>query len=43
LDEKLLTSPAHRSLMAARLTDAIGVYFRNYAGQRDAEAANSAG
>jgi N-acetylmuramoyl-L-alanine amidase len=43
LDEKLLTSPAHRSLMAARLTDAIGVYFRNYAGQRDADAADSAG
>jgi N-acetylmuramoyl-L-alanine amidase len=43
LDEKLLTSPAHRSLMAARLTEAIGVYFSNFAGQRDADAADSAG
>jgi N-acetylmuramoyl-L-alanine amidase len=38
LDEKLLTSPAHRSLMAARLTSAIDVYFRDFAGQRDANA-----
>jgi N-acetylmuramoyl-L-alanine amidase len=36
LDEKLLTSTAHRNLMAARLTSAIGVYFRDYSGQRDA-------
>jgi N-acetylmuramoyl-L-alanine amidase len=36
LDEKLLTSEAHRNLMAARLTSAIGIYFRDYAGQRDA-------
>jgi len=43
LDEKLLTSPAHRNLMAARLTEAIGVYFQDYAGQRDAAAWNSAG
>ena len=36
LDEKLLTSPAHRNLMAAKLTSAIGVYFRDYTAQRDA-------
>ena len=36
LDERLLTSPAHRNLMAAKLTSAIGVYFRDYGGQRDA-------
>jgi len=36
LDEKLLTSPAHRNLMAAKLTSAIGIYFRDYTGQRDA-------
>jgi N-acetylmuramoyl-L-alanine amidase len=43
LDEKLLTNSAHRSLMAARLTSSIGVYFRDYTGQRDAEARISAG
>jgi N-acetylmuramoyl-L-alanine amidase len=36
LDEKLLTSQAHRNLLAAKLTSAIGVYFRDYTGQRDA-------
>ena len=34
LDEALLNSPAHRRLMAERLTSAIDVYFANYAGQR---------
>lgn len=34
LDEALLKSPAHRRLMAARLTDAIDSYFADYAGQR---------
>ncbi len=34
LDEKLLKSPAHRRLMAARLTNAIDLYFENYAGPR---------
>jgi N-acetylmuramoyl-L-alanine amidase len=34
LDEALLKSPAHRRLMAERLTSAIDVYFANYAGQR---------
>ncbi len=43
LDERLLTSPTHRSLMAARLTQAIGVYFRDYAGQRDANTGGSTG
>jgi N-acetylmuramoyl-L-alanine amidase len=38
LDEKLLTSPAHRSLMAAKLTSAIDLYFRDFSGQRDANA-----
>ncbi len=32
LDEKLLTSPAHRAEMAARLTDAIDLYFQDYRG-----------
>jgi N-acetylmuramoyl-L-alanine amidase len=32
MDEKLLTSPAHRKLMAARLTNAIDLYFKTYAG-----------
>ncbi len=43
LDEKLLTSPAHRNLMAARLTSAIDIYFRDFGGQRSAGAWNSAG
>jgi N-acetylmuramoyl-L-alanine amidase len=43
LDEKLLTSPAHRNVMAARLTQAIGVYFRDFAGQRDAGTNGSTG
>jgi N-acetylmuramoyl-L-alanine amidase len=32
LDEKLLTSPAHRAGMAARLTDAIDLYFQDWRG-----------
>ena len=36
LDEKLLTSPTHRMLMAQRLTAAIDHYFRDYASSRDA-------
>jgi N-acetylmuramoyl-L-alanine amidase len=36
LDEKLLTSPQHRALMAQRLTTAIDRYFRDFAGSRDA-------
>jgi N-acetylmuramoyl-L-alanine amidase len=43
LDEQLLTSPKHRALMAARLTDAIDVYFRDFAGSRDANAGGLAG
>jgi len=31
LDERLLKSPAHRALMAERLTSAIGVYFDKFA------------
>jgi len=38
LDEKLLTSPKHRELMAERLTGAIDLYFRDFAGNRDASA-----
>jgi N-acetylmuramoyl-L-alanine amidase len=34
LDEALLTSPAHRRLMAERLTMAIDMYFSDYAGGR---------
>jgi N-acetylmuramoyl-L-alanine amidase len=34
LDEALLTSPAHRRLMAERLTSAIDMYFADYAGGR---------
>jgi N-acetylmuramoyl-L-alanine amidase len=34
LDEALLNSPAHRTLMAERLTRAIDMYFADYAGQR---------
>ncbi len=34
LDERLLTSPAHRNLMAARLTHAIDLYFANDRGIR---------
>lgn len=34
LDEKLLTSPAHRKVMAARLTHAIDLYFTNDRGIR---------
>jgi N-acetylmuramoyl-L-alanine amidase len=30
LDEQLLTNPAHRAAMAARLTDAIDLYFQNF-------------
>lgn len=36
LDERLLTSPSHRMLMAQRLTVAIDRYFRDFAGNRDA-------
>jgi N-acetylmuramoyl-L-alanine amidase len=36
LDEKLLTSPEHRTRMAQRLTAAIDLYFRDFAGSRDA-------
>ncbi len=43
LDERLLTSPAHRSLMAAKLTSAIDIYFRESAGQRDANAGGLSG
>ncbi len=32
LDERLLTSPTHRTLMAERLTSAIDIYFRDFAG-----------
>jgi len=32
MDEKLLTSPAHRAEMATRLTDAIDLYFQDYRG-----------
>ncbi len=32
LDETLLNSPAHRKLIASRLTNAIDLYFANYAG-----------
>jgi N-acetylmuramoyl-L-alanine amidase len=32
LDEKLLNSPKHRADMAARLTDAIDLYFQDYRG-----------
>jgi N-acetylmuramoyl-L-alanine amidase len=32
LDEKLLNSPAHRAEMAARLTDAIDLYFQDWRG-----------
>jgi N-acetylmuramoyl-L-alanine amidase len=39
LDERLLTSPKHRSLMAERLTDAIDLYFQNHAGGRDVKMA----
>jgi len=35
LDEKLLTSPRHRTEMAERLTDAIDSYFQKYAANRD--------
>jgi N-acetylmuramoyl-L-alanine amidase len=35
LDEKLLTSPRHRTEMAERLTDAIDSYFQKYANNRD--------
>ncbi len=38
LDERLLTSPKHRALMAARLTSAIDRYFDDFAGSRDASA-----
>lgn len=34
LDERLLTSPAHRTEMAARLTGAIDSYFQKYAADR---------
>jgi N-acetylmuramoyl-L-alanine amidase len=34
LDEALLKSPAHRRLMAARLTRAIDMYFADHAGDR---------
>jgi N-acetylmuramoyl-L-alanine amidase len=34
LDEKLLTSPAHRRIMASRLTTAIDMYFADYSGTR---------
>ncbi len=34
LDEALLKSPAHRHLIAEKLTAAIDVYFADYAGQR---------
>jgi len=36
LDERLLTSPTHRALMAERLTGAIDRYFEQFAGNRDA-------
>lgn len=36
LDERLLTSPSHRKLMAERLTSAIDRYFQEFAGNRDA-------
>jgi N-acetylmuramoyl-L-alanine amidase len=32
LDEKMLRSPKHRELMAARLVAAIDIYFADYAG-----------
>jgi N-acetylmuramoyl-L-alanine amidase len=43
LDERLLTSPKHRMLMADRLTSAIDRYFRDFAGNRDASAGGIAG
>jgi len=43
LDERLLTSPKHRALMAARLTRAIDRYFQEFAGNRDASAGGIAG
>jgi N-acetylmuramoyl-L-alanine amidase len=39
LDEKLLTSPGHRALMAERLTSAIDLYFQDFAGDRGARVA----
>jgi N-acetylmuramoyl-L-alanine amidase len=39
LDEKLLTSPKHRALMAARLTSAIDVYFQHFNGNGAAKLA----
>ncbi len=38
LDERLLKSPSHRTLMAERLAAAIDRYFAEYAGNRDASA-----
>jgi N-acetylmuramoyl-L-alanine amidase len=43
LDERLLTSPVHRALMADRLTGAIDRYFQEFASNGDADAAGMPG
>jgi N-acetylmuramoyl-L-alanine amidase len=43
LDERLLTSAAHRTLMAGRLVTAIDRYFQGFAANRDASTASLPG